>query len=871
MRENLPVTNEEYVIPKGLILVSKTDLHGTIVECNDSFQIASGFSREELLGQPHNLVRHPDVPPAVFRDMWQTLQSGMPWTQIVKNRRKDGGFYWVRANATPVYDQNGKTVGYLSVREVVGEDDKRAATQAYRDIATGKARIKHGQVSYGIRWQDWNLWSRLGPRSQMLVAGLLVGVLPLIVTHTFAEVTPLQLAIISALILLLSWLMGGFLQRSLKAATTALRRLAGGQKILSLEVTPGYIGQLNGVIDSTALAMGAYRSEADSALDNANRLKLAMDHSLVNMMMTDVNQDIIYINEKFKAFLIERADTFKKYIPGFDPERVMGQSSALFDLGKDKNLKECLNTNREEVHYDQFSMGDLLVSLKMVPIHNRVGMYVGSMVEWEDKTLESALLNEVGKLHEGVLMGDLSYRVDMEKAHESVRPIAEALNTTLDSIVRSIDMSTEVAIAMSVGNFQKNITESFPGYFGVVKEALTVSMENISDILAGVQEVSEWIGRDSQEVREASAHLSESTQSQAASIEETSASLEEMTSSVTNSAESAKTAAIQAHEAAKKAEDGALIIAQAIESMEAINASSQRIGDIIGLVDSIAFQTNLLALNAAVEAARAGEHGRGFAVVAGEVRNLAGKSAEAAREIRGLIEDTLGKVEQGSGYVNHSGQALNEIRDAINGVQGIIDEISQASQEQSQGIIQVNQAMSEIDEAVQQNAAMAEQTSQVAQQLETLTYTMKQNAETFKIKSRGHETALGVEINFVRIRMAHRQWRAKARAYIHGFDVGVDPQKAMDPTACELGQWIYGEGIQYRNDPNYQKLEMTHQAMHAHIGKIIELKEIGDNEGAEACLDELERLSGEVIGFINAIEEDMAGMNQREAIKSLQA
>ncbi|MGC9386883.1 MAG: methyl-accepting chemotaxis protein, partial [Hydrogenovibrio sp.] len=484
--------------------------------------------------------------------------------------------------------------------------------------------------------------------------------------------------------------------------------------------------------------------------------------------------------------------------------------------------------------------------------------HVSTVVEWQDRTLTAQLMSEVRKIHDGILVGDLSCRVDLTKADADFYPIAEALNMTLDSIVRSIDMSTDVAIAMSVGDFQQTIDQPCPGYFGVVKEALTVSMENISDILSGVKEVSDLIDSDSQEVRRASQALSSSSQSQAASIEQTSASMEQMTSAVQSSSENAKEAAEQTRSAALKAEQGVKVMQSAIESMEAISQASERIGDIITLIDSIAFQTNLLALNAAVEAARAGEHGRGFAVVAGEVRNLAGKSADAAKEIRGLIEDTLQKVEQGSRYVNDSGQSLNEIHQSIHEVQTIIDDISKSSQEQTQGISQVNIAISDIDSQVQKNALMAENTSQTAMQLERLTQAMTQNAQTFQIKSRAHKSALGADANFVRIRMAHRQWRAKARAFIHGFDVGVDPQKAVDPKACELGQWIYGAGQHYAAFPSYQALEKNHQAMHAHIGKIIQLQSVGDSAAAEANLDELERLSRVVVEAINEMEGQLA-------------
>lgn len=158
MRNNQPVINEEYQVPKSIHLVSKTDLVGNIIECNDAFEAASGFTRSELIGQPHNIIRHPDVPPVVFEDMWKTLKQGLTWSQLVKNRRKNGGFYWVLAQATPIF-ANGKPIGYMSVRSSINEEQKKAATQAYKDIASGKARIHYGQVYYGFNWQKFNIFA----------------------------------------------------------------------------------------------------------------------------------------------------------------------------------------------------------------------------------------------------------------------------------------------------------------------------------------------------------------------------------------------------------------------------------------------------------------------------------------------------------------------------------------------------------------------------------------------------------------------------------------------------------------------------------------------------------------------------------------
>src|SRR4029077_724543 len=194
------------------------------------------------------------------------------------------------------------------------------------------------------------------------------------------------------------------------------------------------------------------------------------------------------------------------------------------------------------------------------------------------------------------------------------------------------------------------------------------------------------------------------TEDQAASLEETAASMEEMTSSVRQNAGHARQANPRAMDARARAEQGGAAVGKAVQAMDGINASSKKIADIIGVIDEIAFQTNLLALNAAVEAARAGEQGRGFAVVASEVRNLASRSAEAAKEIKGLIKDSVERVEDGARLVGESGATLEQLVVAVKKVSDIIAEISVASDEQASGIDQVGKAITQMDELTQQNA-----------------------------------------------------------------------------------------------------------------------------------------------------------------------
>jgi methyl-accepting chemotaxis protein len=260
------------------------------------------------------------------------------------------------------------------------------------------------------------------------------------------------------------------------------------------------------------------------------------------------------------------------------------------------------------------------------------------------------------------------------------------------------------------GDLNKRIRmDGKTGFYAMISRSANDLAANLADIVSRVKIVSLAVYQGAQEISEGNANLSQRTEQQSSSLEQTASSMAEMTSSVKENASSARQADELAGAAREQANSGGAVVAKAIEAMAQINASSQQIAAIIGVIDEIAFQTNLLALNAAVEAARAGEQGRGFAVVATEVRALAGRSAEAAHRIKSLITDSVKKVEDGSGLVMQSGEALREIVRAVKKVSDIVAEISAASREQSSGIEQVSRAITQMDSITQQNAALVEQ------------------------------------------------------------------------------------------------------------------------------------------------------------------
>jgi len=522
MRQNLPVTANEYILRDDQTVVSKTDLKGRITYVNRDFVEISGFSEEELLGAPQNIVRHPDMPREAFEDFWRALKAGRAWTGLVKNRCKNGDYYWVEANAAPMME-NGRVVGYTSIRVKPGREQVAAAEKAY-------AAIRGGDRDLLIR--D-----------------------------------------------------GAVTRRSLAGRADILRRLSMNARI--------------------AISSGA--------------------------------------------------------------------TVALFFLV-------------------------LLLAATEAP--------------GEDGWLAALALAGM------VLAGASGFLVQRGTVGR------------LGKIVADIDR-------MSAGDLTGRITASGNDEIARLNQSLRILQTNMKLLIGQIKEVTGLVNNGAGEIASGNADLSARTESQASSLEETASSMEELTATVKQNAQNAYDADKLVRAASEAATRGGDAVGQVVGTMASIQASSKKIVDIISVIDGIAFQTNILALNAAVEAARAGEQGRGFAVVAAEVRNLAQRSAAAAKEIKALIDDSVGRVEEGSRMVGSAGQTMDQIVASVREAAGFMGDITSASREQSEGIEQVNQAITQMDETTQQNAALVEQAAAAAESLQEQAQMLATIVDSFRLVNAG--------------------------------------------------------------------------------------------------------------------------------------
>ena len=867
MRNNQPITNEEYIVPDGLTLVSKTDLTGNIIECNDAFEAASGFSRDQLIGQPHNIIRHPDVPEAVFADLWATLKAGHTWSQIVKNRRGNGGFYWVRANATPIYT-NGKVSGYMSIRTPATEAEKQAAIKAYQDIKAGKAKIQSGRIFYGPNWRKLNVLARLSPQYQLPLLVFLIYLVPML---TYAIIDgysiPTMLAILFAG-LVPPFLYGLYLNKSHALTQKDLKTIASREHLSNEWFDPSTpLGQRKTAIRSVYLAAREQIEESAYQLDQAHLLQTAMDQVSSNIMITNANLNINYMNHGMVAFLKDKEQILQAVLPNFNASTLIGKNIDVFH--KTPSHQRTILENLTEPYLGKITLGDTHLEIYAIPVFNRAGIRTATIAEWRDKTAEVQLLQEVNSTIQSAKRGKLDARIDLSRVDGVAKELSQSINDLLIAIEKPINETVKVAISLSEGNLTSHIEGHYSGLFAVLQDSLNVAVDSLNSMISQTKAATNAVNGGAEQIYQGSIDLNSRTQDQAASLEETASSMEQMTAAVKQNADNSREASKVTQTTAQQASSGVEVMHRAIDAMEQINASSQKINDIIGLIDSIAFQTNLLALNAAVEAARAGEHGRGFAVVAGEVRNLAGKSSEAAKDIRNLIEDTVKKVSEGTVHVKGSGDVLNDIVESISNVNQIIEEIAASSNEQSEGVSLVNSSITNIDTAVQQNAALVEETAATSEELGEISKHMQRNVAKFTInESNNINLQNHDDFDFESARRGHKQWRVKARAYVNDIDIDFDPTSAKDPTLCALGKWINSEGQQFASSSTFQKLINIHNELHAQIGQIVDLKHDNKIDEANEAIEKLIEQSNEVIELITQLEQEVTGSGPAPAIST---
>ena len=514
------------------------------------------------------------------------------------------------------------------------------------------------------------------------------------------------------------------------------------------------------------------------------RMKAGVDGAEANLMMCDSDLRITYANPAVVAMFKYREDILRRHFPAFDVNNLVGQSIDQFHKNP-SHQRHILSNIAALPAKAEIKLGDLEFEVNATAVLDADGCYMGNMVEWKDITEQkdaerkiadiiSAAVDgrldqrldsdkyegfmkrlgqavnglmdtivaeqnfaeeQIKQLIDGAIAGDLAKRIDNANTSGFLHRVSDGLNSLMDAIANPLEESVRVMSSLAEGDLSEVMSGEYQGQFEAMQNAVNTSITNLRGMVDQIRDAATSIRNSSSEIAQGNLDLSNRTENQAASLEKTSASVVQFTATVKQNADNAAKANNLSSSARSEAELGGKVVGEAVSAMREINASSKRIADIIGVIDEIAFQTNLLALNAAVEAARAGEQGRGFAVVASEVRNLAQRSAEAAKEIKVLIKDSVSKVSEGSKLIDESGTRLDGIMSSVNRVSDIIGEIAMSSQEQSLDIEQVSKAVRDMDRVTQENAALVEQAAAASQSMDDQSQVLTQRITFFKTES----------------------------------------------------------------------------------------------------------------------------------------
>ncbi|MGR9114526.1 MAG: methyl-accepting chemotaxis protein [Gammaproteobacteria bacterium] len=708
MKVNMPVTDREVLMKDGTILVTRTNLKGIITYANDAFVEISGFSYDELVGKNHNVVRHPDMPPAAFEDLWSTIKQGRPWTAPVKNRTKSGDFYWVEANVTPVY-KNGKIHEFLSVRYAPSREQVHQAEILYQKLNAKQASMRPKGLALMLKSiREMAIWKKtalaltafLLPNAYLLVQ--------LLASQNYALLIPAALLTVLAMWLIVS-LVRTF-SKTLEESINICYRLSDERfrNVIELDRND-QIGDFKRALYSMQVKLNADLARSKQVGAEATRIRQALDNVQSCVMVANNNLDIIYMNNTVHSMFRNAEADIRKQLPFFDASKLLGANIDQFH--KNPAHQRSLLAKLETTLRSSLQIGGRYMNIVANPVLDDDGERIGIVVEWLDRTHEVKIEQEIETIVGSVKAGELSKRLELTDKEGFFKILSQGINELGDTIEKVMNEVAHVMSGVAEGDLTRAVTEDYQGLYGKCKDDINTSLEKLSEVFSQIRVASDFIRNTSQEIASGNNNLSQRVETQASSLQETASSMEELTGTVKNNADNAQQANQLANTARLLAEKGGNVVASAVAAMAEINDSSNKIAEIIGVIDEIAFQTNLLALNASVEAARAGEQGRGFSVVATEVRNLAQRSAVAAKESKELIQNSVQKVRTGTEFVNETGVALNEIVTSVKQVGDIVAEIAAASVEQSQGIEQVNQAVAQMDEITQQNAALAEQAS----------------------------------------------------------------------------------------------------------------------------------------------------------------
>ena len=452
------------------------------------------------------------------------------------------------------------------------------------------------------------------------------------------------------------------------------------------------------------------RTNREAAAES-QRIVQALDTASSSVVLADNHHHILYLNRTAQTLFTRSAADLQQELPSFNPAQLIGAPLAVFQRsGTPPALMQSVSSSNGETL--RLTIGGRIFKVVVNPVLDDDDTRLGTVLEWTDMTEEERAERQIEHLVGQAVAGELAARIDTRALGDGfLQRLGAGINQVLDSIAAPIRELKPVIEGLAHGNLDGRMRGHYAGDFAALSDATNSSLESLSATLGEIRTVSGAIHGAASEISIGNQDLSKRTENQAENLQRTLRNMVAITDTVHENAEHSRDADKLAQRARVQATEGGEVIGSAVLAMKDISKTSQKIADIISMIEEIAFKTNVLALNAAIEAARAGAQGRGFAVVASEVRNLAERSAQAAQEITALIEDSSQAVARGSQLVTASGSTLNEIIESVQQVSELIGQIATASVQQSGSLQEIREAITRIDDGTQQNAALVEETA----------------------------------------------------------------------------------------------------------------------------------------------------------------
>jgi methyl-accepting chemotaxis protein len=649
-------------------------LDGKVIAANDIFLNALGYRRDEAIGKEHSTFVEPEfVSSGEYKKFWERLNSGESITDQFLRIGKGGKEVWLEATYNSILDVTGKPYKVVKYATDITEHKLKNADFEGQITAIGKSQ---GVIEIGL---DGTILKANETYLNMLgyAESELVGEnVSMVLDPSFAKSDAYR----------------NLWDKLVNGGTDAgqYKRIAKDGHEVWIQASYNPIYNLKGkpfkVVNYTMDITEAKLKAADNAG------QISGIHQTQGVIEFDLTGKILSVNENFLN------------IAGYSENEVVGKHHSMF-------VEPAYRMSHEyKAFWDALNRGEAQVGQV-----KRIGK--GGAVVWMQ-----AIYNPILDMNDKPFKV-VKYATDITEQHNNAETLASAVAET-QSIIENA----------KVGDLRNRVPlDGKSGSIASLCDGVNALMDKMTEVVVQVREASETINTAAGEISSGNNDLSSRTEQQASSLEETAASMEELASTVKQNAENSKQANQLASAASGVAVKGGEVVGQVVTTMTSINESAKKIEDIISVIDGIAFQTNILALNAAVEAARAGEQGRGFAVVAGEVRNLAQRSATAAKEIKELITDSVSKTAQGTAQVEEAGKTMHEIVTSVQRVTDIMAEITAASVEQSTGIDQVNQAVTSMDEVTQQNAALVEEAAAAAESLVDQAESLIEVVSAFKL------------------------------------------------------------------------------------------------------------------------------------------